>query len=273
MPEGDTVWNAARRLNEALAGTILTRFDLRVPKHATADLRGERVREVVSRGKHLLARIEPGITLHSHLGMDGSWRVRRNVGYPPGQGAHRVRAVLANDVWMAVGSELARLDLISTERESDLVGHLGPDLLGPNWDPAEAVRRLSAHPERPVAEALLDQRNLAGIGNVYQAELLFLRGVHPDSPVSAAGDLDRMARLARDVLWANRMAPMHVTTGDRRPGRRQWVYGRAGEPCRRCRTLVRRKEFGPPERRRMSYFCPHCQPAQEPAATAGITKG
>jgi endonuclease VIII len=254
------VWYTARRMHEALAGSVLTRFDLRVPRHASADLRGHLVREVAPRGKHLLVRIEPGMTLHSHLGMDGSWRLRRNAGRPPGKGAARVRAVLANDAWMAVGSELARLDLVKTDREPDLVGHLGPDLLGPDWDPDEAARRLSTNPSVPIAEAIVDQRNLAGIGNVYQAELLFLRGVHPDTPVSGIGDLGRMVRLAHDLLWTNRLTPMHVTTGDRRPGQRHWVYGRSGEPCRRCRTLVRRGEVGPAGRRRSTYFCPQCQP-------------
>lgn len=268
MPEGDTVWRTARRMHEALAGTVLTRFDLRVPRHATADLRGQLVREVVPRGKHLLVRIEPGRTLHSHLGMDGSWRLRRNAGSSPGRDAHLARAVLANDTWMAVGTDLAKLDLVASEREVDLVGHLGPDLLGPDWDPAEAVRRLAASPERAAAEAVLDQRNLAGIGNVYQAELLYLRGIHPATPVRAAGDLDRMVRLARELLWANRLAPMRVTTGDRRPGRRTWVYGRAGEPCLRCQTLIRRIEIGPLARRRSSYFCPYCQP--DPDSPAGV---
>lgn len=270
MPEGDTVWLTARRMHEALAGTTLTRFDLRVPRHATADLRGHLVREVAPRGKHLLVRVDPELTLHSHLGMDGSWRLSRNKGQVPGVRADHVRAVIANDAWLAVGSELARLDLVTTDREAELTGHLGPDLLGPDWDPAEAVRRLAAHSELAVAEALLDQRNLAGIGNIYQAELLFLRGVHPMTPVEAAGDLDRMVRLARELLWANRLSPMHVTTGDRRPGRWNWVYRRAGEPCRRCRTLIRGSEIGPPGRRRTSYFCPHCQPAPEPSTTGGV---
>lgn len=256
MPEGDTVWNSARRLHEAFAGTTLSHADLRVPRHATADLREHAVREVVSRGKHLLMRIEPDLTLHSHLGMDGSWGLRRAGGRLPGPRSPRVRAVLANDGWVAVGMDLARLDLVRTRDEAGLVGHLGPDLLGPDWDPTEAARRLAATPERPAAEALLDQRNLAGIGNVYAAELLFLRGVHPTAPIGAGGDLDRLVRLARELLWANRGRARHVTTGDLRPGRDHWVYGRGGEPCRRCGTLVQRGELAG----RVTYWCPHCQP-------------
>lgn len=259
MPEGDTVWHTARRLHDALAGTTLALFELRVPRYATADLRGEVVREAVSRGKHLLIRIDPGYTVHSHLGMDGAWRLRKASGRPPGPRATGVRAVLANTHQMAVGSDLARLNLVQTDDEDELVGHLGPDLLGDDWNAAEAVRRLSAEPERPVAEALLDQRNLAGIGNVYQAELLFLRGIRPDVPVQEAGNLDRLVGLARELLWANRMHPAHVTTGDRRPGQRNWVYGRAGLPCRRCGTVIERSGIGPPGRDRVAYWCPHCQ--------------
>lgn len=257
MPEGDTVWQTAQRLHGAFSGAALTHADLRVPRHATADLRGRIVREVVARGKHLLIRIEPDLTLHSHLGMDGSWRVRPAGGRVPSPADPRVRAVLMNDRWLAVGSDLARLDLVRTVDEGDLVGHLGPDLLGPDWDPADAVRRLTASPDRAIAEALLDQRNLAGIGNVYAAELLFLRGVHPLTPVSEAGDLDRMVRLARKVLWANRDRSGHITTGDRRPGQRHWVYGRTGEPCRRCGTLIVRGERAG----RALFWCPRCQPS------------
>jgi endonuclease-8 len=262
MPEGDTIWLTAARLHDALAGARLVRFDLRVPRYAAADLTGSIVREVVARGKHLLMRIEPDVTLHSHLGMDGSWRLRPTGGRVPGPRAAGVRAVLMTDAWLAVGSDLARVDLVRSDQESELVGHLGPDLLGPDWDAAEAVRRLSASPDRPVAEALLDQRNLAGIGNVYQAELLFLRGVHPSTPVTAAGDLDRLVRLARELLLANRNAHGHVTTGDRRPGRRHWVYGRAGAPCRRCGTVIERGRIGAPGEQRVAYWCPHCQPEE-----------
>lgn len=259
MPEGDTIWHTARRLDDAFAGTALVLFDLRVPRYATADLRGHVVHGAASRGKHLLIRIDPGYTLHSHLGMDGSWRVRSATGRPPGLRAAGVRAVLANDEHLAVGSELAQLNLVRTDDEPTLVGHLGPDLLGDDWDPVEAVRRLFADPDRSIAEALLDQRNLAGIGNVYQAELLFLRGIRPETPTRAAGDLDRMVRLARELLRTNRNHPGHITTGDRRPGRQHWVYGRAGLPCRRCGTLIQRGQLGVPGGERTTFWCPHCQ--------------
>ena len=162
------VWYTARRLHEALAGRALTRSDFRVPRLATADLTGDVVTETVSRGKHLLTRTSSGLTVHTHLRMDGSWRVR-----PAAEqlkDSHRIRLILANGDWQAVGYQLGVVELIRTSDEETITGHLGPDLLGPDWDCAEAVRRLSAEPARPIGEALLDQRNLAGfctgLGNV-----------------------------------------------------------------------------------------------------------
>src|ERR1700761_212073 len=177
MPEGDVVWYTARRLHEALAGRVLIRSDFRVPRLATADLSGDVVTETASRGKHLLTRTRSGLTVHTHLKMDGSWRVR-----PAAErvrDSHQIRLLLANEEWQAVGYQLGVVELIRTSEESQAVGHLGPDLLGPDWDLAEAVRRLRAIPDRPIGEALLDQRNLAGIGTWFLAEMLFLRGIDP----------------------------------------------------------------------------------------------
>lgn len=259
MPEGDTVWLTARRLRTVLAGQLLVRAELRVPRHATADLTGRRVLDVISRGKHLLTRIEPDLTLHTHLGMDGSYRIHRAGRWWPGT-REPVRVVLATEQVVVVGRKLARVDLVSVDEESRLVGHLGPDLLGPDWDPAEAVRRLRREPDRAIGEALLDQSNLAGIGNLYRAEVLFLRGVHPTTPVRAAGDLDRMVRLAHRLLWVNREHPEQATTGIPRRGQEHWVYRRAGEPCRRCGTTIQRDELGPPRQERVTFWCPACQP-------------
>jgi endonuclease-8 len=177
MPEGDVVWQTARRLHKALAGRALTRTDFRVPRLATVDLTGDVVIESASRGKHLLTRTRNGLTVHTHLRMEGSWRVQPAT--EPMRDSHRIRLILANDDWQAIGWQLGVVELIHTSEESQVVGHLGPDLLGPDWDRAEAVRRLSAEPDRPIGEALLDQRNLAGIGNVYKAEVLFLRKHSP----------------------------------------------------------------------------------------------
>jgi endonuclease-8 len=251
------VWLTARRLHEALAGRVLTRSDFRVPRYATVSLAGQPVTEALARGKHLLIRTGAGLTVHTHLKMEGSWRVFP-ASAPPAE-SHKVRLVLANADWQAVGYQLGITEVLRTAAEDLVVGHLGPDLLGPDWDPAEAVRRLMQRPERPIGEALLDQRNLAGLGTVYMAETLFLRGVDPSRPVGSVEDLHALVELGHRLLDANKMRFGHVTTGDARPGRENWVYGRARRPCRRCGTVIRRGEQGPPGQERLRFWCPNCQ--------------
>jgi endonuclease-8 len=254
MPEGDVVWYTARRLHEALAGRTLTRSDFRVPRLATADLTGDVVTQTLSRGKHLLIRTKNGLTVHTHLRMDGTWQVR-----PAAErirDSHRIRLLLANNDWQAIGYQLGVVELIRTGEESRVTGHLGPDLLGADWDRAEAVRRLSAEPDRPVGEALLDQRNLAGIGNVHKAEVLFLSGLSPWQPSGGVADLGAVADLAKRLLEANKERHGHVTTGSLRRGEEHWVYGRRGRPCRRCGTPIRSAG----QQDRITYWCPSCQP-------------
>jgi endonuclease VIII len=259
MPEGDTVWLASRRMHDTLAGRVLTRFDLRVPRHATADLAGRSVVEVLPRGKHMLTRLDGAVTLHTHFKLDGAWHLGR-----PGTRwrgpAHQVRAVLANAEWEAVGYRLHDVLLLPTAEESRVVGHLGPDVLGPDWDPAEAVRRLTGQPDREIGQALLDQRNLAGVGNLYRAETLFLCGVSPFSTVGAVPDLDRVVATAHRLMHANRDHPEQSTTGSLRRGETHWVYGRPGRPCRRCGSTVSAGAAGPPPYHRIAYWCPTCQP-------------
>jgi endonuclease VIII len=257
MPEGDAVWLTARRLHQALAGRVLTRSDFRVPRYATTNLTGRVVTEAVSRGKHLLIRTGDGITVHTHLRMDGSWRVR-----PARErvaNSHRIRLILANAEWQAVGYQLGVVEVLPTASERTVVGYLGPDLLGPDWDPAEAERRLRGDPARPVGEALLDQRNLAGIGNVYKAELLFLRGINPWRPVGEVADVTALVGLAQQLLEANRERFGMITTGVARRGEQTWVYGRAGRPCRRCGTPVKSADQGRSTEERITYWCPRCQ--------------
>ena len=260
MPEGDTVYQTAKRQNEALAGLVLTGFELRVPKFATADLTGETVHAVVARGKHLLHRIGDW-SLHTHLKMEGSWRV-----VPPGarwpKPAFQARAVLRTASVTSIGFELGIAELVPTAEEDSVVGHLGPDLLGADWNAASAaaaVRRLEEHPEASVFAAVLEQRNLAGVGNVYANELCFLRGVLPSTPVGET-DAAAIVDLARRLLVANRDRFPRVTTGDPRPGRRSWVYGRTGQPCRRCGTTLLGGELGARAgQERLVTWCPVCQ--------------
>jgi endonuclease VIII len=264
MPEGDTVWLAARNLRAALAGKPLVRSDFRVPRLATVDLVGRVVLDVGARGKHLLMRIEPDLTLHSHLRMDGSWHLYRPDARWSGGPESEVRVLLAVPDRIAVGYRLPVLELLPTADEHLVVGHLGPDLLADAFDTAEAVRRLRSDGPRAIGEALLDQRNVAGIGNLYRAEVLFLSGVSPWRSVAEvdSGDsqLDRIVDRARLLLRANAGRAAQVTTGDLRPGRTTWVYGRGGQPCRRCGNRVRQAEQGEPPYARITYWCPSCQP-------------
>ncbi|WP_217552883.1 Fpg/Nei family DNA glycosylase [Streptomyces sp. GbtcB6] len=268
MPEGDTVWQAARRLHDALAGKVLTRSDFRVPKYATVDLTGRTVLGTTPRGKHLLTRFEGGLTLHTHLRMEGAWKVYGSAERWKGGPAHQIRAVLGTVDRTAVGYRLQVLEFLRTGEEERAVGHLGPDLLGPDWNPDRALANLLADPARPLGEALLDQRNLAGIGNIYKSELCFLIGATPWLPVGAL-PADRAAilpGLARRLLEANRDRLVRRTTGLR--DHDLFVYGRAPRPCLRCHTPIRLADQGDGSRERPTYWCPACQtgPAPDPGS-------
>lgn len=258
MPEGDTVFRAASRLHAALAGSELVRTDFRVPRFAAADLSGERVDEVVSRGKHLLIRTGEW-SIHSHLKMEGEWRILRSGERWP-KPAHLARVVLETPTTTAIGFELGLVEVLARDDEAEALAYLGPDLLGPDWDADEAVRRIAEHPETPIAVALLDQRNLAGLGNVYVTELCFLRGLRPQREAATVPELPAVVDLGRRLIVANRDRVARVTTGVDRRGQRLWVYGRAGEPCRRCGTRIERGELGRSElEERVRFWCPSCQ--------------
>lgn len=263
---------SARRLHAALGGRILTRSDLRWPSLATADLRGRSVLEVVSVGKHLLTRVEGGLTLHSHLRMEGSWHVHRT-GQPwaTRRAGSGIRAVLETAEWTAVAHRLGMLDLVRTDEENSLVGHLGPDILMSGWNADEAARRVAAASHRPVGEVLLDQRVLAGIGTFYMSEACFLRGISPWTPAGEVADVAALVRLAHRLMAANVDRAVQVTTGDARPGQVQWVHARSGRPCRRCRTMIRVGPLGEHPRQRVVFWCPRCQPGPAPAVRAPRT--
>lgn len=254
MPEGDTVHVTAARLHGALSGRVLERVDVRVPRHAEARLGGRRIDEVVARGKHILVRFDGGVTLHSHLGMHGAWHLYRPGSRWRGPG-HEVRAVLEAAERVAVGFRLVTVELIATDREADVLGHLGPDVLGPEWDPARAVALLSERAASTIGDALLDQRALAGVGNVYKSEVLWLAGIDPFTPVSEVDDLFGVVATVKRVMEANRSGGRQVVTGD--PRSPHYVYGRAGLPCRRCGAPIRTRRSGRGER--VTYWCPRCQ--------------
>jgi endonuclease-8 len=250
MPEGDTVFRTAERLRKALVGHTLTRCDVRVPRYATVDLAGHLVDEVRSRGKHLFIRVGPA-SIHSHLKMDGSWRITsrtKRVDY-------RVRIILETTDIRVIGIDLGVLEVLERDRDEGAVDHLGPDLLGEDWDADVAAANLTAQPNRRIADALLDQRVMAGVGNVFCNELCFVSGHLPTAPVSAITDPHRLVARAREMLWVNRFRQNRCTTGDTRPGRQFWVYGRRGQGCRRCGTPINYDDSGA----RVAYWCSVCQ--------------
>ncbi len=261
MPEGDTVWRTARRLHEALAGRPLVLADLRWPGLSHLDLVGAGTVEVVSRGKHLLHRLDSGTTIHSHLRMDGQWQVAA-AGPATDRLLRRddVRAALGTRSWSALGLALGMLDVVPTRREGDLVGHLGPDILGPDWEPGRAVAAVAAYPG-PVGEALLDQATLAGAGTFWTSEALFLERLLPWTP---AADLDQeqvaalVERLHR-LMDAGRRYAVQSSTGVRRHGQEAYVHARSGRPCRRCGDTVRVATIGTVPRERTLFSCPTCQ--------------
>jgi endonuclease-8 len=260
MPEGDTVWRTARRLHQALAGEQVVLSDLRFPEVATVDLRGATTTEVVSRGKHVLHRLDNGVTVHSHLKMEGQWRIA-----VPDEAAGwlrraDLRAAIGTARWTALGLRLGELDVVPTDREPELVGHLGPDLLGPDWDLDLAVSRVAADPSA-IGAALLDQRNLAGIGTLWASESLLLEGNHPRTPASElpAEAVRALVERAHRLLDAARAHPVQTSTGSRRKGEETYVHARSGRPCRRCGGTVRVAMIGPALRERTMFYCPTCQ--------------
>lgn len=260
MPEGDTVYQAAALLRRVLAGKVLQYSQFRVPRLATTELTGRTVTSVRSRGKHLLIDIASGptqsaVSIHTHLKMEGEWHVHP-LGTRWRKPAHKARIVLRTSTHEAVGFELGIVELLADPDTA--LDYLGPDLLGDDWDPAEAAARIAAHPDMTIGEALLDQRLMAGVGNEYRSEICFLRGVHPETPVADV-DVAAAVELARRLLWANKDRKVRVTTGSSAPHARLWVYGRHRQPCRRCRTAIARTTLGPPGQDRSIYFCPACQ--------------
>jgi endonuclease-8 len=272
MPEGDTIHRAARALHTALSGQRIERFES-VFAHLTrvdadAPIAGRVMERVEARGKHLLMWFEGDLVLRTHMRMHGSWHI-----YRPGERwqrpRHEMRIVLVTAAYVAVAFAVPVAELVdaaSIEREGP-VAELGPDLLSDTFDAAEAVARLQARGDLEIADALLDQRALAGIGNVFKSEILFATRVNPFTPVHRLG-ADTLARI---VTMAQRQLRANVGAGDtvaaaggRRttnrldPSARLFVYGRRGLPCRRCGTLVQRAKQGPDTR--STYWCERCQP-------------
>lgn len=251
MPEGDVLRRTAQRLDLALTGHVVVRSDLRWPTAATVDLVGTTVLGTRSYGKHLLTRFDDGRTLHTHLRMDGYWRVQATGSPQAAARSPQVRAVLATERWTAVGHHLGMLDVVRTRDEHTVIGHLGPDLLGETVDVDEALRRWSARGSTPVAEVLLDQQVVAGIGTIFSAESLFAERIWPWTPADAVADPSRLLAVARRQLQQS------VASG--RPPER--VHGRLRRPCLRCGTPIAVGQARKPPMERPIFYCPRCQPA------------
>jgi endonuclease-8 len=282
MPEGDTIYRAARTLHRALAGHTVTRFSSVYPALTRIDedapIAGRAIASVEALGKHLLMHIGApaaggggALTLRTHMRMSGSWHIYRP-GEPWQLPSRNARIVIetASFVAVAFNVQVAEfLDARQIARQDDL-RKIGPDLLGVSFDEDEAVRRLQARGGEGIAESLLNQRVVAGIGNVYKSEVLFLERVHPETPANTVSEdtVRALLRTARRLLQANVAdAPSEIvtyrglrrTTGRTDPAERLWVYGRSGDPCRRCGTRISYKKTGP--NARGTYWCATCQPS------------
>jgi endonuclease-8 len=268
MPEGDALFRTARTLHRALAGKTVTRFESAYAHVAAAAVDapvvGRTIDGVRAVGKHLLIELSGGLVLRTHMRMNGSWHI-----YRPGErwqlSPRLRRLLLATDDFVAVGFSIpvAELETAAELHRDPALRRLGPDLLSPAFDEDEALRRLRARPERAIGEALIDQSVMAGAGNIFKSETLFLTGIDPFTPVGrlAEARLRALIDTARRLLAANVTPDAGigiVTTGNRGRGRRLWVYHRAGEPCRKCRSAIVFTRQGLDAR--PTYHCPRCQP-------------
>ena len=277
MPEGDTIFRAARTLHRALAGKPVVHFESVFPAltrvHVDSPLTSQSIEAVSAAGKHVLMRFSGGLVLRTHMRMNGSWHI-----YRPHEAWQRprreMRIVVATADFVAVGFNIPVAEFFAARelaRHDDL-RRLGPDLLGEAFDAVEARRRIRERGGEPIADVLLNQRVMAGVGNVYKSEVLFACRINPFTPVRDLDDaaLDGVIGTARRLLLANvqtTLAPMTTYTGYRRttgrdnPSERLWVYGRVGKPCRRCGTVVKIRKQGTDAR--LTYWCPACQPGTE----------
>jgi endonuclease-8 len=273
MPEGDTIFRTARTLHRALAGRTVTRFETVLPQLARVDddapLAGRTVERVSSAGKHLLVQFSGELVLRTHMRMSGSWHI-----YRPGERWRRSRRDMRIAVYTAkfdaVAFNVPVAEFIPAREidRHDELRTLGPDLLAEEFDAAEALRRFRERPTLPIVDAVLNQRIVAGIGNVYKSEVLFACRIDPFATVESLSEaqLTAIIETARKFLRANvgaGLTAMTTYTGYRRttrrgnPSDRLWVYGRGGKPCRRCDTPIAMRKHG--DDARLTYWCPACQ--------------
>jgi endonuclease-8 len=274
LPEGDTIYRAARTLNRAFTGKRVVQFVSVFPRlirvHEDKPITGRTIELVRSVGKHILMEFSGNLILRTHMRMNGSWHI-----YRPGERWQRPRAsmriIIATEDFVAVAFDLQVAEFVRTKdlRRHTELRKLGPDLLANNFDAADARRRLTERTGAEIADVLLNQRVMAGIGNVYKSEVLFACGISPFARVETLTDeeIACLISIGRKFLTANvsdQLAPMTTYSGLRRttrranPGERLWVYGRAKDPCRRCGTAISVRAQG--RDARLTYWCSTCQP-------------
>jgi endonuclease VIII len=273
VPEGDTIFRAARTLHRALAGKQVTRFESVLPAlnriHEDAPITGRTIEQVTAVGKHLLIHLSANLVLRTHMRMNGSWHIYR-AGERWQRSRTAMRILIATEDFEAVGFNIPVAEFVAETRLSKHteLRKLGPDVLSETFDTARVLENLRSRPTTEIADALLNQRMLAGVGNVYKSEVLFLCGVNPFSKVEELSNaqLESTVETARRLLVANvkeGLPPMTTYSGLRRttsrgdPKARLWVYGRARLPCRRCGTPIAVRKQGSDAR--LTYWCPECQ--------------
>ena len=276
MPEGDTIFRAARTLHRALAGKQVTAFESVLPAlnriDEDAPVAGRTVERVHSAGKNLLIDFSGDLVLRTHMRMNGSWHIYR-IGESWQRPRRDMRIVVATSDFQAVGFRIPVAEFLSGKKviKSRELRRLGPDVLSDDFDPEIVLTNLRARPLREIADALIDQRVLAGLGNVYKSEILFMCHINPFTLVQDVSDPDlkSLVEESRRVLQLNVSEGLQLmttygglrrTTGRSAPTDRLWVYGRARLPCRRCVTPIVVRKQGPDVR--LTYWCPQCQPAR-----------
>ncbi len=267
MPEGDTIFRAARTLNEALAGKTVTKFETVFPKLSRVDdqepIAGRRIERVFAAGKHLIIDFSGGLHLRTHMRMNGSWHIYRR-GERWQRRRDDMRIVIGTDDWVAVGFNVPVAEFHDDrgmQRQQDL-RKIGPDVAAESFDEEEGMRRIRERADTEIANVLLNQRVIAGLGNVFKSEVLFVCGVNPFATVARLDEatIAAIVRTSRKLVLLNvapGAAPGRTTRGSLDKAQKLWVYGRGGEPCRRCRTPIEYRKQGPDARG--TYWCPNCQ--------------
>jgi endonuclease VIII len=288
MPEGDTIFRAARTLHKALAGDMVRRFETVLPNLARVDVdspvAGRTIERVEAQGKWMSMRFSGDLVLLTHMRMSGSWHIYRP-GEPWKRRSIHKRIVIETEEFLAVAFNVPIAEFHSADslRRHAQLQRLGPSLFEPEFDDARILQNLRAQANAEVGEAFLNQTVLAGVGNVFKSEVCFICGVNPFRRVETLtmGEMTSLVASARKLMLENggadaRYGPaaynsLRRTTGRQGPEECLWVYRRGGRPCLQCDSKIEAGTQG--ENARITYWCPHCQPMVEPNKTKIASAG